>query len=156
MTQGEYTEAKSFFEHSLKAAQALNYRRTTQQCYDNLGDVALYLGEIGQAEQYFRHSLEVSEETGQSREILGTLYDLARVKTIQGKKAHAVELLAVVLHHPLSSLHLFLRTESTVLREAAERLRGKLEAEMEPATYQAAWAQGQTLPFEAVVSGLLR
>ena len=156
LTKGEYRVAKSFYERSLLAAQALNYRRTTQQCYDNLGDVALYLGEIGQAEQYFRHSLEVSEETGQTREILGTLYDLARVKTIQGKKAHAVELLAVVLHHPLSSLHLFLRTESTVLREAAEQLRVKLEAEMEPATYQAAWAQGQTLPFEAVVSGLLR
>ena len=156
LIQGEYKEPKSFFEHSLKAAQALNYRRTTQQSYDNLGDVALYQGEVEQAEHYFRHSIQVSEETGQTREILGTLYDLARVKTAQGKKPHAVELLAVVLHDPQSSLHLFLRTESTILREAAEQLRVKLEAEMEPATYQAAWAQGQTLPFEAVVSGLLR
>lgn len=149
-------KAKSFYERSLKASQALNYRRTTQQSYDNLGDVALYLGEVEQAEQYFLHSLEISEETGQHREILGTLYDLARVKTAQGKRAHAVELLAVVLHHPLSTLHLFLRTEPVVLRDAAEELRAKLEAELERETYQAAWAQGQTLPLEAVVAGLLR
>ena len=156
LIQEEYMKAKSFYERSLKASQALNYRRTTQQSYDNLGDVALYLGEVEQAEQYFLHSLEISEETGQHREILGTLYDLARVKTAQGKKAHAVELLAVVLHHPLSTLHLFLRTEPVVLRDAAEELRAKLEAELERETYQAAWAQGQTLPLEAVVAGLLR
>ena len=156
LIQGEYLEARSFYQRSLKATQALNYRRTTQQCYDNLGDVALHLGEVEQAEQYFRHSLQISEETGQHREILGTLYDLARVKTAQGKKVHAVELLAVVLHHPLSTLHLFLRSEPVVLRNAAEQLRARLEAELERETFQAAWAQGRTLPLEAVVAGLLR
>jgi predicted ATPase/transcriptional regulator with XRE-family HTH domain len=156
LAQGAYAEAKSFYEHSLKAAQALNYRRTTQQSYDNLGDVAFYLGEMEQAERYFRLSLEVSEETGQTREMLGTLYDLARVWTAEGKKAEAVELLAVVLHHPLSKLPLFLRTEDTVLREAAERLRARLETDLAPELYQAAWARGLTLPLEEVVAVLSR
>jgi tetratricopeptide (TPR) repeat protein len=39
LAQGAYAEAKPFYERSLKAAHALNYRRTTQQAYDNLGDV---------------------------------------------------------------------------------------------------------------------
>jgi len=156
MTQGAYAEAKTFFERSLNAAQALNYRRTTQQSYDNLGDVAFYLGEVEQAERYFRLSLEVSEETGQTREMLGTLYDLARVWAAQGNKAEAVEVLAVVLHHPLSALPLFLRTEGTILREAAERFRSRLEADLAPAIYQAAWARGLALQLEAVVAVLLR
>jgi predicted ATPase/DNA-binding SARP family transcriptional activator len=156
LAQGAYAEAKSFYERSLQAAQALNYRRTTQQAYDNLGDVAFYLGEIDQAERYFRLSLEITEETGQTREMLATLYDLARVWAAQGKKAEAVELLAVVLNHPLSNLPLLLRTEDTTLKEAAERLKARLEADLKPESYQAAWARGLTRQLEAVVAALLR
>lgn len=156
LAQHAYAEAKSFYERSLQAAQALNYRRTTQQAYDNLGDVAFYLGEVDQAERYFRLSLEITEETGQTREMLATLYDLARVWAAQGKKAEAVELLAVVLHHPLSKLPLLLRTENTVLKEAAERLQARLEADLESRSYQAAWARGLTRQLEEVVAGLLR
>lgn len=153
---GTYAEAKPFYERSLVAAQALGYRRTIQHAYDNLGDVAFYLGEFDQAERCFRLSLEVSEETGQIREMVGTLHDLAKVWAMQGKKVEAVELLAVVLHHPLSNLPLFLRTEQPVLSEAAERLRATLEAELEPEAYQAAWARGLTRHFEEAVAGLLR
>lgn len=156
ITAGAYKEAKPFYERSLKAAQALNYRRTTQQSYDNLGDVAFHLGEVEQAEEYFRRSLGVSEETGQKREMVITLYDIAKVWAVQGKKAQALELVTMVLHHPLSALHLFLRTEDTPLREAAERLRAEMEANLEPETYQAAWNRGQTLQLEEVVADLLR
>ena len=154
--QGAYAEAGLFYERSLKAAQLLNYRRAIQQSYDNLGDVAFYLGELEPAERYFRLSLRVSEETGQIREIVATLYDLAKVWTAQGKKVEAVELLTVVLHHPVSKLPLLLRTEDTVLKEAAERLRATLEANLEPERYQAAWSQGMALQLEEVVTGLLR
>jgi predicted ATPase len=156
LAQGAYSQAKSFYERSLEAAQALNYRRTIQQAYDNLGDVAFHLGELDQAERYFCLSLEVSEETGQTREMIGTLYDLARVRAAQGKKAEAVELLAVILHHPLSNLHLFLRMEYTPLKEAAARLRTRLEADLDPESYQAAWTRGQATQLETVVVGLLR
>jgi tetratricopeptide (TPR) repeat protein len=148
LAQGSYTEAKSFYEHSLKAAQALKYRRTTQQAYDNLGDVAFYLGELDQAEHYFRLSLEVTEETGQIRELLAALYDLAKVWGAQGKKEAGVELLAVVLHHPLNNLPLLLRTEDSSLKEAAERLRDGFEANLEPESFQTAWARGSTIALE--------
>lgn len=156
LTQREYPEARSFFERSLKAGQTLNNRRTIQQAYDNLGDVAFHLGEVERAEVYFRRSLEVSEQTGQTREILGTVYDLARVKAVQGKKTEAVVLLAVVLQHPLSSLHLFLRTESTVLRDAAEKLRAGIEADLDLEAYQTAWSQGSMLSLETLVPSLLQ
>ncbi|MCB0213930.1 MAG: tetratricopeptide repeat protein, partial [Anaerolineae bacterium] len=155
MGLGAYEEAKSYFHRSLSAAQALNYRRTTQHAYENLGNVAYYLGEFGQAETYFRLSLEVSEETGQKREMVALLYDLARAWAAQGKKREAVELLAVVLCNPLSSLPLLLRTEDTTLQEAGERLRVTLEADLDPQTYQAAWSTGQSQQLEAVVVGLL-
>ena len=157
LAQGAYIEAKSFYERSLQAAQVLNYRRTTQQAYTNLGDIAFRLGEIEEAEHYFRLDLEISEETGRTREMLATLYDLARVWAAQDKKAEAVELAAVVLHHPLSNLSLPLRTELTALGEAAEQLRARLEADLKPEeTYQAAWARGLSRQLEAVVASLLR
>jgi|GEM_PF-4352929 len=96
-----------------------------------------------QAERYFRLSLEFSADMGQTRETLGTLYDLAKVWAAQGKQVEAVELLAVVWRHPLSHLPLFLRTESTLIKEAAERLRTSLEAALEPQSYQAVWARAQ-------------
>ncbi|MDX1521304.1 MAG: BTAD domain-containing putative transcriptional regulator [Anaerolineae bacterium] len=156
LAQGAYAEAKLFYEQSLKAAKVLNYRRTTQQSYDNLGDVSFYLGQLGQAEQYFRLSLEISEETGQTREMLATLYDLARVRAAQGNKAEAVELLAVVLHHPLSNLPLLLRTEDSALKEAATRLLATLEVELDPDVYGAAWSQGRIRHLEEIVAGFLR
>jgi tetratricopeptide (TPR) repeat protein len=156
MAQGAYAEAKLFYERSLEAAKVLNYRRTTQQAFDNLGDVAYHLGEIEQAEQYFRLSLEVSGETGQTREMLATLHDLATVWAAQGKKIEAVELLAIVLHHPLSNLPLLLRTENTPLREAAQRLQASLKGELSSEDYTTAWSRGQTLTLESAVAGLLR
>ncbi|MCG3207711.1 MAG: hypothetical protein FOGNACKC_01311 [Anaerolineae bacterium] len=156
LREGAYLEAKPLYDRSLKAAQVLNYRRTIQQSYDNLGDVAFNLGELEQAERYFRLSLEISEETGQTREMLGTLCDLAQVRVAQEKKAEAVQLLAVVLHHPLNNLPLFLRTEETILREAAERLRSSLKTDLKPEVFQAAWSRGQTLQLEDVVASFLR
>ncbi|MCB9078872.1 MAG: AAA family ATPase [Anaerolineaceae bacterium] len=153
---GAYDEAKVYYHRSLSAAQVLNYRRTTQQSYDNLGDVAFHQGELAQAETYFRLSLEVSEETGQAREMVAMLYDLARVWAAQNQKSEAVELVAVVLCHPLSNLPLLLRTEGTTLYETAERFRAQLEADLEPQIYQAAWVKGQAQPIEAVVARLLR
>ncbi len=154
--EGAYLEAKPLYDRSLKAAQVLNYRRTIQQSYDNLGDIALYLGELEQAEQYFRLSLEISEETGQIREMLGTLYDVARVRNAQGKKAEAVQLLAVVLNHPLRELASLLRTERNILSEAAEQLRVSLETELELGIFEAAWRRGEKLPLETAVTELLR
>ncbi|MCB0193618.1 MAG: tetratricopeptide repeat protein, partial [Anaerolineae bacterium] len=153
---GAYDEAKVYCHRSLSAAQVLNYRRTTQHSYENLGNVSFFMGEYDQAETYFRLSLEVSEETGQKREMVALLYDLARTWAAQGKKREAVELLAVVLCNPLSALPLLLRTEDTTLYEAAERLRATIEAELDPQRYQSAWATGQAQQMEVVVARLLR
>ena len=73
LTLGNYEEAKHLLQRSLNAAETINYRRTIQQCYDNLGDVALFLDEFKEAEKYFRLSLKVSEETGMTREMLDAL-----------------------------------------------------------------------------------
>jgi tetratricopeptide (TPR) repeat protein len=156
LIQGNYAEAQPFFERGLKAAQRLNYRRPLQQCYDNLGDTAFYLAEFNQAEHYFLRSLEISEEIDQAREMVGAVYDLARVWAAQGKKSEALELVALILQHPLRNLTPILRIERPTFSEAAERLRARLEADLAPDVYQAAWQRGQTLTLETVVAGLLR
>jgi hypothetical protein len=120
-----------------------------------LGDVAIHLNEIEDAERYFRYSLKISDETGQTREILGTLCDLARVWATRDKKSEAVRLLAVVLQHPTSKLYPFLRSEDIRIRAAAERLQAELKNVLDPETYQAALIRGQASRLEAVVSDLL-
>jgi tetratricopeptide (TPR) repeat protein len=114
------------------------------------------LAEYDQAERCFRRSLEISEEIDQTREMLAALYDLARVWAAQGRIAEAVELSAVILHHPLRDLVPLLRIEQAPFSETAERLRASLEAELEPDAYQAAWPRGKILPLETAVGRLLR
>jgi hypothetical protein len=88
--------------------------------------------------------------------MVGAVYDLARVWAAQGKKSEALELVALILQHPLRNLTPILRIERPTFSEAAERLRARLEADLAPDVYQAAWQRGQTLTLETVVAGLLR
>ena len=113
------------------------------------------LNEYEEAEQYFQESLKISEEIDQIREMLATLYYIARVWVAQEKKTEALRLLAVVLKHPTSDQHLLMRTEHIPLRDAAEHLRAKLEQQLGPATYQAAWERGTGLELEVVVMELI-
>ena len=137
----------------LKAAEAIHYLRLLQISYDNLGSVALFEGDIQQAQQYFLKSLHISQECGQTREMLASLRDLAQVRIAQGNLDDALILLAVVLNHPASDQNSLNRPER--LRDETEKLRVQIMAQLDPARFRTAWETGQKQRLAEVVSQAL-
>jgi tetratricopeptide (TPR) repeat protein len=150
---GDYAEAQERYRRGLDAALEINYRRAIQHAYSNLGHVALLTGEPQEAEHYFLQSLSISENIGQSREVVETLFDIARVRSAQGRKEEAVRLTVTVLNHPASSQRSLFGNRH--LRGEAERLRDDLETALGPEVYEKALASNDPADPELVIASLL-
>jgi predicted ATPase len=153
MVQGSYVEARKFFERALDAEKSIKFKRGLQYTYNSLGNVNILLDAVAEAEKYFLQSLNVSHEIGQTREVLTTLLNLAKMRATSNRKLLALELLAVVLQHPVSAQH-GLFTQKPI-RDNAEQLRARLEEELSPEDYAAAWERGKNLELDQVVVDLL-
>jgi tetratricopeptide (TPR) repeat protein len=153
MARGDIAAAKAHFLHGAQAAEAITFLRVLQTTSDSLGTLALLEGDTQQAQQHFLKSLRISQGCGQTREILASLRDLAQVSSAQGDLATALQLLAVVLHHPASDQHALLRPER--LRDEAENLRAQIESQLDRPRYQEAWETGQRRSLAEVVSQIL-
>jgi tetratricopeptide (TPR) repeat protein len=124
-----------------------------QICYETLGTLALIEKDLEQAQQFSHKCLRISQECGQTREMLASLRDLASVYIAQGNLENALQLLAVVLNHPANEQNSLTRTER--LRDEAEKLRAQIEHQLDQSRYQAAWQAGQRRRLAEVVSQIL-
>ena len=146
-------EAKAYFLRGVQAAEEIQYQRLLQISYDNLGTVALLEKEIAQAELFFIRSLRISQESGQTREMLASLRDLAIVHMAHGNLESALKLLAVVLKHPASDQNSLNRPER--LRDEVEKLRIQIEGELDASSYRSAWEAGQNQRLSDLVTRIL-
>jgi len=153
MAAGNSSDAKAYFLRGVQAAKEIQYQRLLQITYDNLGTVALLEKEIAQAEQFFLSSLRISQESGQTREMLASLRDLANVYMAHGTLDDALRLLAVVLKHPASDQNSLNRPER--LRDEAEKLRMQIESQLDVASYRSAWEAGQSQRLADIVTRIL-
>ena len=153
---GQVDEARTNFQTALNYAQGIDYRRIQQQVFDGLGDLEFSVGDYVAAERYFRGSLRVSDETGQIRESLAKLYDIAHCLHLQGKYEKAAELLSVAHKHPRAGERFYIRQRLDTIREAIEELQAQVIEALSDEVYQAAIERGQTHTFEAVVLDLLK
>ena len=124
-----------------------------QISYDNLGTLALVEGDVQQAQQFFLQSLRISQECGQTREMLAALRDIAKVHIAQGDLDRALQLVAVVLSHPASDQNSLNRPER--LRDETEKLRVQIEARLDQPRYRSAWETGQRRHLAEVVAEIL-
>jgi len=138
----------------LDPLRSVSYLRGLQYTYSNLARIDTLLNEPDQAEKNYSLSLRISYDTGQIRETLANLIDIAAVWKSQGQGEQAVESVAAVLHHPQIDQHALFREAS--LREEAETLRAELERELDPDEYQSAWAQGTGEEMEDIAIRILR
>ncbi|MGD2078379.1 MAG: adenylate/guanylate cyclase domain-containing protein, partial [Chloroflexota bacterium] len=153
VVEGDLKRAKERYLFVLEKAQSINFRRGLQYTYTNLGNVSYAIQEYQEAEEYYLQSLAISDETGQTREMLSNCYAIARVWAAIGRIGEAVELLAVILKHPGREQHGHFR--STTIQDDAERLRVELEGAVAAEEFQAAWQRGQTAELDAVVAEIL-
>jgi len=150
---GDVGAARANFLRGVQAAEQINYLRLLQICYDNLGTLALLGRDLDQAHQYFFKSLRISQNCGQTREMLASLRDFASVSMARDDLAGALQLLAVVLNHPASDQNSLNRPER--LRDESEKLRAQIHDRLEPSAYQAAWESGQRRQLAEVVAQIL-
>jgi predicted ATPase len=153
MAMGDMSAAKEYFLRGMHAAEGINYLRLLQIIYDNLGTLALIENDVERAREFFLKSLRISQECGQTREMLASLRDLANVYIAQGNPDGALKLLAVVLSHPTSDQNSLNRPER--LRDEAEKLRALIESWLDPSLYQSAWEIGQRHRLADVVAQIL-
>jgi hypothetical protein len=153
LSQGHAGPAKDHYLRGVEQAQRIGYKRLLQICYEPLASLALAENDVEQAQQYALSCMRISQECGQTRELLGGLRDLARVYLAQGRPEAALQLLEVVLAHPASEQNTITRPEP--LRDEAEKLRAQIEASLDPAVYRSAWEAGQDRQLGEVVSGIL-
>ncbi len=153
MAQGHLAHAQEAYEKGLEAASRTDYRRIVQLANDSLGTIALLEGRIDDSHSYFLKSLKITFENGQFREQLGSLRDIASVYQQKGNWEAAVELLAVVLHHPAKEQNSLSRRES--LQTEAERLLAEIEATLPAERFRSAWQRGKRGELGKVVAGLL-
>jgi predicted ATPase/class 3 adenylate cyclase len=153
MATGNKDAAKEHFLRGMHAAEEINYLRLLQITYDNLGTLALMENDIEQAQHFFVRSLRISQESGQTREMLASLRDLANVSMARGDLDGALKLLAVVLKHPASDQNSLNRPER--LRDEAEKLRAQIEAQWNEASYRSWWEMRQNERFAEVVAQIL-
>ena len=153
MAAGDISAVKAYLLRAVQAAEEINYLRMLQICYDNLGAVALLESDVEQAQQFFIKSLRISQECGQTREMLASLRDLARVYVAQGNLDSALQLVVVVLNHPASEQNSLYRTER--LRDEAETLRVQIETQLGQTRYQSVWEAGQKKRLAEVVAQIL-
>jgi tetratricopeptide (TPR) repeat protein len=153
MAIGDIRAAKTHYVHGAQGAEEIHYLRMLQISYDNLGTVALLENDVVEAEQFFIKSLRISQECGQTREMLASLRDLANVYIAQGNLDGALRLLAVVLNHPASDQNSLNRPER--LRDEAEKLRVQVETRLDHSLYQPTWETGQRQRLADVVAQIL-
>ena len=153
MATGNIGAAKAYCLRGMQAAEEINYRRFLQIMYDGLGTASLLENEYQQAQQFFIKSLRISQECGQTREMLSSLLDLASVYLAQDNLSDALALTAIVLKHPASDQNSLNRPG--FLRGDAEKLRAQIESQLDHSSYQAAWEAGQKQKLPKVVTQIL-
>jgi hypothetical protein len=98
-------------------------------------------------------SLVIAQETGLGREKANLLYEIAALRVAQNRKEEAVELLALVLTLPQSSLA---RIEGGSIQEKCLILLTRIENAISQDAYSAAVKNGQESVLDEVILELTR
>jgi tetratricopeptide (TPR) repeat protein len=153
---GDIGAAKAYFLRAMQAAEEINYLLLLQRTYDGLGLVALMEKDPEGAQQFFLKSLRISQECGQTREMLASLLELTNVHVAQGNFDEALGLLTVVLNHPASDQNSLNTNRSESLHDTAEKLRAKIEPLLDQSLYRSAWENGKRQRLSDVVTQILK
>ena len=154
LARGDLAAALAIYESLLEPLLEISYPRGLQYTYTNMGRTSFQLEQFEEAEMSYGLSLRYCFETGQIRETLANLTDMARVWSAQGRGREAVRMLATILQQPEIEQNALFRPAS--IGEEAETLRVKLKAELESVEYQESWEKGSGEDLEDVVIRILK
>jgi tetratricopeptide (TPR) repeat protein len=151
-SRGDLSRAKEYFLRSLNTAKKFGFRWAVGNATKYLGQVALLGGEIVEAERYFLQGMKIADDLGLDRDIANHLFEFARLRVAQERKEEAVEILGLLLGLPTSDQA---RLGSGRIRENAQKLLVKLEADLSPDTYSEKLNRGRNLELDHFLAQLL-
>jgi predicted ATPase/class 3 adenylate cyclase len=154
LARGDLAAALAIYESLLEPLLEISYPRGLQYTYTNMGRTSFQLEQFWEAEMSYGLSLRYCFETGQIRETLANLTDIARVWSAQGRGSEAVQMLATVLQQPEIGQNALFRPAS--IGEEAETLSVELKEELESDEYQASWEKGSSEELEDAVIRILK
>jgi tetratricopeptide (TPR) repeat protein len=149
---GENEQARSYYLRCKKISRSTGFLYSFQTSSKYLAKVDLSLGRITEAEKNLEQCLSKTVEIGFIRDIINLFYEFARLRVAQGDRERAIELLAFVHQHPVSSQSRLLEGR---IRDSAEVLLAELEIEMDIGIYQAALGRGEEMELESIVADLV-
>jgi len=144
---GQYEEARELNMEVIRIGREIGWADGSL-CgpFAELGHAILALGEVAEAREYLRRGLHGAIEGGFWSVALNALVGVASISAQHGEPERAVELLALVLHHPAAD---------QVTRDRAQKLLTELESELTPEAFAAATARGRVRELEEVAAGIL-
>jgi tetratricopeptide (TPR) repeat protein len=145
--QSEQTKAVEMFRKSLDIFTELGARQEVARALADMSRSIFALGNDAEAGRGWHESLRIAMETRGIFIALEALVGLASLQAKHSDMEHALELLLIVLNHPVI-------THET--RKRAARLRTELEAQLTPLQIETIKVHVGEITFESVVEGLLR
>jgi len=145
--QGEHAKAVGMFRKGLDTFTEIGARQDVARALADMCRSVLALGNDAEAERGWRESLRIAMETRGIFIALEALVGLASLQAKHGDMEHALELLLIVLDHPVI-------THET--RKRAAQLRAQLEAQLTPSQIENIQANADDETLESVVEKLLK
>ena len=145
--QGEHAKAVGMFRKGLDTFNELGARQDVARALADMSRSIFALGNDAEAERNWYESLSIAMETRGIFIALEALVGLASLQAKQGDTEHALEMLLIVLKHPVI-------THET--RKRATRLRVEVELQLTSGQVDTVRARSQAKTLESVVGEILK
>jgi predicted ATPase/DNA-binding SARP family transcriptional activator len=144
--RGKYVEAIQLAQESLAMDEQLCYPVQKAWASRVLGNAARELNDLQGAWRYLRQALQIGMSVRAIAPALLTLVGIAALRMREGQKERALELLALVLHHP---------STWQWTKDRAAPLVAELQAELSPELFVAAQERGRARDLDTTMKKLL-
>ena len=135
LAMGIYTKAEEAYQACLKHSWDIDYKLGCIEAFAGLGEVELRRKAYSEAKQYFREALQLAEKRMLvNLPIMRVLVNTAELFIEQERYEWAAILVAASLYHPVSE---------ELVRDQARKLLPRVEAELQPHIFAAAWERGK-------------
>jgi len=149
--QEDYKQAEVYYNKGRILWQELGNEVNVALVDRDLAYVVLHQGDYRQAATLFAKSLTVAQERDRKSDVTRSLAGLAGVAAVSGQLQRAVRLFGSAL----TLMEAWGEIDGVVNQSEHERHLAAIRAQFDPASFSAAWAEGQAMTMEQAISEAL-
>ena len=150
---GRLDDAVDLYARQVARAEEIGYLRGKVVAFEGLGDASVAAGRLDAAETAFVRGIEVAEQMGMVRDMLGMMTKVANVWSAMERRPEAVELLGSVCADPISAQQPF--TANVPIADTAASMLADLRAHLDEDEYESAHSRGMAKPYDVAAKQLM-